>query len=177
VDVLSSGGPGRPPAGPARRRRRQPPPEWPRWAAAALALLAGVVLLPALRAGVGPMVSAVRPPAAGESARPSGPFDRLPGRTPIPDPVAEAGRVGGDLPPLSGPGRAAAVRAVRLVLGRYCLRPDRYQLTTAPLDGWLSLGVLAVEPGRDDGALVDVSLIWTGRSYRWAGVPDQLRIC
>ncbi|HEY6747378.1 MAG TPA: hypothetical protein VI357_16880 [Mycobacteriales bacterium] len=155
----------------------------PRRAAVVIALLAAVVAVPALRAGVGPVTPVDRPPVAGESVaeesatRPMAPLDHLPGRTPIPAPVAETDRVGGELPPLTGPGRAAAVRAVRLVLGRYCLRPDLYRLTTAPLDGWLSLGVLAVEPGRDDGALVDVSLVWTGHTYRWAGVPDQLRIC
>ena len=139
---------------------------------------ASVVLV--LRAGVDPLVSTTPDllPAAGQSwDRPAGPFDHLPGRTPIPAATVGTDRMGGELPPSDGPDEAAALRAVRLVLGRYCLRPDGYEFTPAPLDGWLSLGVLAVQRDRGGGSLIDVSLIWTGRSYRWAGIPDQLRLC
>ncbi|HZB50527.1 MAG TPA: hypothetical protein VE547_15665 [Mycobacteriales bacterium] len=144
-------------------------------------MLAAAAAVVGLRAGADPVVPAVpvRSPVAQDAPiRPVGPFDHLPGRTPIPAPVEGPDRVGGDLPPTGAPGEAAAIEAVELVLGRYCLRPDRYELTPAPLDGWLSLGVLAVDRERwDDPRLIDVGLIWTGRSYRWAGVPDQLRVC
>jgi hypothetical protein len=117
-------------------------------------------------------------PVAGQSwDRPAGSFDQLPGRTPIPEATMEVDRVSGELPPSDRPDDAAALRAVQLVLGRYCLRPDGYELTLAPLDGWLSLGALAVRWDRGDRSLIDISLIWTGRSYRWAGIPDQLRRC
>jgi hypothetical protein len=133
-----------------------------------------------LRAGVDPLVPATPDllPVAGQSwDRPAGPFDHLPGRTPIPSATVGTDRMSGELPPSDGPDEAAALRAVQLVLGRYCLRPDHYELTPAPLDGWLSLGVLAVRRDGGDRSLIDMSLIWTGRSYRWASVPDQLRAC
>jgi hypothetical protein len=178
VDVLSSGGQGRPTAGLVRRPWRGRLQRPPRWTLAAGVLVAAAAVL-VLRAAAEPILPAGPDlvPVGQSWHRPAGPFDQPPGRTPIPEATVEVDRVGGELPPADRPYDAAALQAVELVLGRYCLRPDGYELTLTPLDGWLSLGALAVRWDRGDRSLVDISLTWTGRSYRWAGIPDQLRRC
>lgn len=180
MEVLSSGGPGRPRARPGRLPRTRRPLTPPRWMVVGAGVPVAVAALLLLRASADLLVPTASDPlpVSGYSLdRPAEPFDHVRGRTPIPAPTMDVDRVSGDLPPSGGPDRAAALHAVQLVLGRYCRWPDRYELTAAPMDGWLSLGVLAVSRDRTDDSLIDMSLIWTGRSYRWTGVPDQLRLC
>ena len=178
MDVLSSGAPERPPRpGRVRRFRR---PRVSRWVLVACGLVVAAAVAFGLRAGTGPVVPAVPdatpPPAV--VGLPTGPFDRLPGRTPIPPPSSRDGRLSGEVPAPGGPGKEPALGAALLVLGRYCVRPDRYTLTVAPQDGWNTLGVLAVGLGRGgDGPLIDLQLTWTGRTYRWSGSLVQLRTC
>jgi hypothetical protein len=179
VDVLSSGGQGRPTAGLVRRPRKRRLPRPPRSALAAAGVLVAAAAVLVLRAAADSIVPAAPDlvPMGQSWHRPAGPFDQLSGGTPMPEATVAVDRVGGELPPTDRPDDAAALQAVQLVLGRYCLRPDGYELTLTPLDGWLSLGTLAVRWDRGDRSLIDISLIWTGRSYRWAGIPDQLRRC
>ena len=177
---MSSGGRRRLPARLVRRPRRRRLPRLPRWPLAGAGVLVAAAAVLVLRAAADPIVPPVAdlPPVAGQWLdRPAGLFDHLPGRTPIPAATVAVDRVSGELPPFDRPDDASALKAVQLVLGRYCLQPDGYELTLAPLDGWLSLGALAVRWDRGDRSLIDISLIWTGRSYRWAGIPDQLRLC
>ena len=146
---------------------------------AGLLVAAAVVL--GLRASTGPVVPAVPDPTPTPdvSALPTGPFDRLPGRTPIPVPTVSAVTVFGRLPATgTEPGKETAIRAVQLVLGRYCLRPDRYTITVVPLDGWMRVGssVAGLDRG-GDGPLIDLTLMWTGEFYEWEGMRDQLRVC
>ena len=76
---------------------------------------------------------------------PTPPFDRLPGRTPIPSPTHAGWYVHGTLPPTGPPGRAAAKRATELVLGRFCARPKRYALNIAPEPSWRSVEVFGLD--------------------------------
>lgn len=92
------------------------------------AVLAGVLLatgsVAALRAGLPQPVAAGRPVWAVFEGPP---YDRLPGRTPIPPPrlISEDGQwVSGELPASTlSPSRAAVRQAAGLVLGRYCRNP------------------------------------------------------
>jgi hypothetical protein len=144
-------------------------------------VLAAVAVVAVLRAGTEPVVPAVPEPTPPVTVPPlpTGPFDRLPGRTPIPRPSERGGTAQGALPPTGpGPSEEAAVRATQLVLGRYCARPDRYTISVVPQDGWRLLGGLATGLDRGgDGPLIDLLLAWDGRSYRWSGSLVQLRGC
>jgi hypothetical protein len=178
VDLLTSGAPQRP-----RRRGRWRPrlPLPPRGVLVAVGLLVAAAVALGLRAGTGPVVPAVPDPtpvAEQPVDLPTGPFEHLPGRIPIPEPTRDGELLAGALPATGGPDEAAALRAAQLVLGRYCGRPDRYTLTAAPQEGWLVLGVLAVGLDRGgDGALIDLMLTWSGRAYQWSGSLTQLRRC
>jgi hypothetical protein len=50
-------------------------------------------------------------------------FDSLPGRTRLPLPQINGDVVGGGLPPIDGPSRTGAAKAIGLVLQRYCAHP------------------------------------------------------
>jgi hypothetical protein len=109
---------------------------------------------------------------------PTPPFDRLPGRVPIPPPTHAGWFVQGTLQPVGPPGRPAAERSALLVLGRHCARPDRYTLTFDPQPGWRTVDVLAFGLDRSgDPPAVRLLLTWTGSSYAWIGPAVQLSAC
>ena len=186
MDVLSSG-----PAGPHRSRpalvlrwagqrlgllRPEGDPIRRRWLGLVLAVLVTAGAIAALRAGA----EQAEAPVAGESAAalPTPPFDRLPGRVPIPPPTHAGWFVHGTLPAVGPPGRASAERSAQLVLGRFCARPERYTLTLAPEQDWRGVDVLAFGLDRSgDPPAVRLRLSWTGSSYEWTGAAVQLSAC
>ena len=115
--------------------------------------------------------------------RPTPPYDRLPGRTPIPAPAQTGDGLSGPLPAIGGPDKRAAAAAVYLVLGRYCLDPKRYTFTLDPdHDGswpdWHHVDVLVFRlDGSGSGPDLRLFLDWAGRSYRWLGFLDLLDGC
>jgi hypothetical protein len=117
--------------------------------------------------------------------RPTPPFDRLPGRTPIPAPAQTGDGLSGPLPAVGGPDERAAGVAVGLVLGRFCLDPRRYTFTLTP-DGttrrpdWRHVDVLVFGlDGSGSGPELRLFLDWAedGRSYRWLGFLTLLDGC
>ena len=182
MDLLTSG-PERPRrVGRVWRRRGA------RLAAAVLVAAAAVVLLrstvdssPSGRSGVPPTVAAG--PTVPLPPRPTSPYDRLPGRTPIPAPAQTGDGVSGPLPAVGGPHKRAAGVAVGLVLGRYCFEPRRYAFTLEPdHDGarqdWRHVDVLVFRlDGGGAGPYQRLFLDWTGRSYRWLAVLNLLQRC
>lgn len=122
-------------------------------------------------------------PTARLPPRPTPPFDRLPGRTPIPEPVQTGDGLSGPLPAIGGPDRRTAGAAVDLVLGRYCLDPRRYTFTLDPdRDGtrldWHHVDVLVFGLTRSgSGPALRLFLDWAGRSYRWLGFLNLLDGC
>jgi hypothetical protein len=107
--------------------------------------------------------------------RPTPPFDRLPGRTPIPEPAQTGDALSGPLPATGGPDKRAAGAAVDLVLGRYCLDPGGYTFTLDPdhdgtRENYHHVVVLVFRlDGSGSGPDLRLTLDWTGRSYRWLG--------
>lgn len=155
------------PGGDAVRRRRL---------GLVLAVLVAAAAIAALRSGTEP----VDAPAADGSAAtlPTPPFDRLPGRVPIPPPTHAGWFVHGTLPAVGPPERASAERSAQLVLGRFCARPERYTLTFAPRQDWRSVDVLAFGLDRSgDPPAVRLRLSWIGSSYEWTGAAVQLAAC
>jgi hypothetical protein len=124
----------------------------------------------------GPAVSSLPPP-------PTPPYDRLPGRTPIPAPAQTGDGLSGPLPATGGPDKRAAVAAVDLVLGRYCLDPGRYTFTLDPdhdgtREDFHHVDVLVFRlDGSGNGPDLRLILDWAGRSYRWIGFLDLLDGC
>lgn len=116
--------------------------------------------------------------------RPLPPFDRRPGRVPIPAPARAGSLLTGMLPPAAGgPNRAEAVRAVHLVLGRYCVEPRAYAFTlgsneSARPEDWRQVTVLLflLERGGNAPSL-QLQLSWTGPAYRWSGPEELLDGC
>ena len=109
------------------------------------------------------------------------PFDRLPGRTPIPlpSPVGRpADAVRGGLP-VTGPAGAEAARdAARLILGRYCRYPQAYQIELAGQPTWREVSVTVLRQGyTGQRRLTTLRLRWTGRAYAWQGWPTELARC
>lgn len=163
---------------------------WRRWTAIAAAALAAAGAIVALRAGA-PAPLREEPAAAGTPApviiygrarmQPP-PFDRLPGRTPIPlpSPVGRpADAVRGTLPATGAvPDETSALAAVRLVLGRYCRYPRAYQVELDPTGGWREVRASVLRRWYGDSArLTSLQLRWTGRSYAWQGWPTELARC
>ncbi|MCW2501849.1 MAG: hypothetical protein JWO79_133 [Actinomycetia bacterium] len=72
------------------------------------------------------------------------------------------------------PGKAAAQLEVSAILDRYC--PHRQPLATdfSQADDWQTVHA-GIEP--HPGRLVDLTLQWTGTTYRWQGQYDQLHTC
>ncbi len=153
-------------------------------------MLAAVGVLGALRAGTGDLPRADRtqaaPPAPaggvvpGRIRRQPPPFDRLPGRTPIPAPAAvhPPGTAAGVLPPTGAPGEPAAHAAVRLVVGRYCRWPEAYQVQTDRVRTWRAPEALVVRTSYSSSRVVaTLQLRWTGRSYAWRGSEAELARC
>jgi hypothetical protein len=179
VDLLSSG-PERPRRAARIWRRRSVR------AAAVILVTAAALLL--LRSTVDPSPSTVDPPvAAGTPAtappRPTPPFDRLPGRTPIPEPAQTGDALSGRLPGTGPLGKSAAGRAVDLVLGRYCADPAVYTYTLGPdTDGraadWHHVDVAVFSLERSGaGPALRLFLDWAGSSYRWLGFLNLLFGC
>jgi hypothetical protein len=141
---------------------------------------AGAVAL-AVRAGGSPAPAPDPPPvseATSAQALPptaTPPYDRRPGRTPVPAPEQVGDQVSGALPAVGAPSKAAVSRAVDLVLGRYCDDPRDYTYTLDP--DALAVGVpwrvvrALVFGLRDSGGLPvqQLTFTWTGAAYRWTG--------
>jgi hypothetical protein len=177
VDLLSSGPPR--PRRIARiwRRRR---------VRVAVAVLVAVAALVVLRFTVGSTRSAVDPPAAAATTTPVGPatpLDRLPGRTPIPEPAQTRDLLSGPLPVLGGSSEVAARRAAGLVVGRYCVDLTRFSVAVDPAtDGrnadWRHVLVLVTDRlYTDSGPAMQLRLEWDVRTYRWFGPLTLLRGC
>jgi hypothetical protein len=151
-------------------------------AAAALVLLRSTVDNPPSGwSGVDSTVVAA--PTVPLPPRPIPPYDRRPGRTPIPDPAQTGDALSGPLPAVGGPDKRAAGASVDLVLGRYCLDPGHYTFTLDPdRDGtradWHHVDVLVFGLGDSgSGPALRLFLDWTGRSYRWLGFLTLLDGC
>jgi hypothetical protein len=183
VDLLSSG------------RLRPPEPSPGRWLtrarrlwrhrgarAGALVLVAAAALV-LLRFTAEPQRRPARPVAASASPTPAPPFDRRPGRTPIPEPAQTGDLLSGPLPEIGPPTRTVAARAAALVLGRYCAEPSRYVFTLEPdTDGrrpdYHHLGVLVTDRElTDSGPAMRLTLDWDGRAYLWTGPLTLLSGC
>ncbi len=114
-------------------------------------------------------------PAVSLPPRPTPPYDRRPGRTPIPEPAQTGDGLSGPLPATGGPDKRAAAAAVDLVLGRYCLDPGRYTFTLDPdhdgtREDYHHVDVLVFRlDGSGSGPDLRLFLDWAGRSYRWLG--------
>ena len=199
MDVLASG-PERPPrtGRPLVRTPRRGPPRdrLPRPGVATFRRRAGAAVGVVLAVGVAAVLRAtaepIEPRRAGQpagqldaeqglAAPPSEPpFDRLPGRTPIPEPTlaARGEALRGVLPTVGPLGERAAYASARLVIGRYCRRPARYAVTVSPERGWHDVRALAVRLDRSsDPPWVVLELTWTGRAYTWTGPTVQLYGC
>ena len=187
MDVLASG-PERPPRVRRGLRRGRPPPRVGALRLRRRALTVASVLLTAagvvaLRAGA-ERAERRAPHAAGQTDElaptPTPPYDRLPGRTPIPEPaaVSRGDLLRGPLPAVGPPGQMAARASAELVLGRYCRRPGRYAVAIDSVEGWQRVRALAIRLDRStDPPWIVLELAWTGRSYRWTGRPVQLGTC
>lgn len=175
MDLLSSG-----PAGPRRVARL-----WRRRGVRiGAAVLTAVVALVLLRfTAVTPRSTVDRAVAAETPVPPPPTFDRLPGRTPIPDPAQTGDLLSGPLPPIGAPTAAVARTAIGLVLGRYCADLSRFTVMLEPdtdgraadyhhLDAFVT-DVLYT----DSGPAMRLTLDYDGRVYRWLGPLTLLRGC
>ncbi len=173
---MASGPAGSGPPAPSRARRL-----WGRRdVRAGAVVLAVLVVAVLLRSTVDPQ----RRPGPGRpvAASPASPtFDRLPGRTPIPEPAQTGDRLSGPLPRIGGPDRKAATRAAALVLGRYCADLSRFSVELLPYDDgrtedFRHLDALVTDRlFTDSGPGMQLTLDWDGQAYRWFG-PLTLRI-
>jgi hypothetical protein len=153
--------------------------------AAVVLVAAAALLLSRSTVDSGPPGSTVDSlsPVVSLPPRPTPPYDRLPGRTPIPAPAQTGDGLSGPLPAIGGPDKRAAAAAVYLVLGRYCFDPGRYTFTLDPdhdgtREDFHHVDVLVFRLD-DSGSGPDLRLIldWAGRSYRWLGFLDLLDGC
>jgi hypothetical protein len=182
VDLLSSG-PERPPQRASRIGRRRSV----RLAAVVLVATAALLLLRSTVDTAPPRVprSTVdrAAPVVPLPPQPTPPYDRRPGRTPIPAPAQTGDGLSGLLPATGGPDRHAADAAVGLVLGRYCLDPAGYAFTLDPdhdgtREDWHHVDVLVFDLQRSyAGPALRLFLDWAGRSYRWLGFLNLLDGC
>jgi hypothetical protein len=155
----------------------------------AVAVLATAGAVAALRAGaepVPPRAEPVAPPAHRPSPEfralsPPPPYDRLPGRTPIPAPRLVGPDwqiVRGRLPAVGEPGRPAAQRAAALVIGRYCREPAVLAAEVTPDRGWTWVTARLFSMERSNSPPVATfRLIWTRDSYDWTGSYAELLSC
>jgi len=156
---------------------------------AAVAVLAAAGAVAALRAGAEPVppradtaaAPAPRPRAQYRVLPPPPPYDRLPGRTPIPRPRLvgpDWQTVRGRLPAVGGPGRPAAQQAAELVVGRYCREPAGLAAEVTPAPGWTWVTARVFSIARSNNPpVVTFRLIWTGGSYDWTGSYGELLSC
>jgi hypothetical protein len=177
VDLLSSGPPR--PRRVARIWRR-------RSVRVGAVLLVAVLALVLLRLTAAPARRSTVDRAAAATLTPPPPpptFDRLPGRTPIPDPAQTGDLLSGPLPVLGQPTEAAARRAVGLVLGRYCADLSRFTVALEPdTDGTAAdyhhLDVLVTDLlFTDSGPAMRLTLDFDGQAYRWLGPLTLLHGC
>ena len=147
-------------------------------------MLAAVAALVLLRLTVG--TSTVDRPAAAATTTPPPPppsFDRLPGRTPIPDPAQTGDVLSGPLPAVGPPTASVARQAIGLVLGRYCADPDRFALRLEPdTDGaaadYHHVDVFVTDLlHSDSGPSMRLILDYQSGAYRWLGPLTLLRGC
>ena len=115
------------------------------------------------------------------------PYDRLPGRVPIPAPslVSEDGRnVEGSLPVrVSAPQDEGSAReAAMLVVGRYCREPEKVEIRMRPTGGDDTWAVILWNPG--ENKLIAAIYLQADRfagspisTYRWRGWLEQLHRC
>ena len=182
MDLLSSG-PERPPPRASRVWRRRSV----RVAAVVVVATAALLLLRSAvdtsPAGLGRSTVDDPGPTVSLPPRPTPPFDRLPGRTPIPAPAQTGDGLSGPLPAIGGPDKRAAAAAVYLVLGRYCFDPGRYTFTLDPdhdgtREDFHHVDVLVFRlDGSGSGPDLRLILDWAGRSYRWLGFLNLLDGC
>jgi hypothetical protein len=182
VDLLSSG-PERPPPQASRVWRRRSV----RVAAVVLVAAAALLLLRSAvdtsPSGLGRSTVDDPGPTVSLPPRPTPPYDRLPGRTPIPAPAQTGDGLSGPLPAIGGPDKRAAAAAVYLVLGRYCFDPGRYTFTLDPdhdgtREDYHHVDVLVFRlNGSGSGPDLRLILDWGGRSYRWLGFLNLLDGC
>jgi hypothetical protein len=182
VDLLSSG-PERPPPRASRVWRRRSV----RVAAVVLGAAAALLLLRSAvdtsPSGLGRSTVDDPGPTVSLPPRPTPPYDRLPGRTPIPAPAQTGDGLSGPLPAIGGPDKRAAAAAVYLVLGRYCFDPGRYTFTLDPdhdgtREDFHHVDVLVFRlDGSGSGPDLRLILDWAGRSYRWLGFLNLLDGC
>jgi hypothetical protein len=111
------------------------------------------------------------------------PYDTLPGRVRMPTPVqgSEDGQVViGELPMFSGLDTAAAEQATRLVLGRYCLHPERLIAYAGKGAGPYSAPVI-VSDDDNGGRYVATIIVYADRAdpsrLFWRGWLHQLHHC
>lgn len=182
MDLLSSG-PQRPPEPEPRPWTRA----WRRRDVRAVtAVLVAVLAVALLRVSADP-APRDRPVAAATPTPPPPPppptFDRLPGRTVIPDPAQTGDLLSGPLPPV-GPATAAGARqAAGLVLGRYCADLDRFTIelrpdTDGPAADYRHLDVLVTDRlYTDSGPAMVLTLDYQDRAYRWLGPLTLMTGC
>jgi hypothetical protein len=151
---------------------------------AAVVLVAAAVAVLLARSTSDPSPSeAARRAALSVAPTPRPPFDGRPGRTPIPAPAVVGDLLSGTLPEVGPPGRAAAGRAVELVLGRYCADPAAYVFplgreAAGVEQDWrhVTVAVFRTERGSSTPRLM-LTLDWLGEIYRWTGPADLLDGC
>ncbi len=186
VDLLSSGPSRQRPVAPSRQRRVAR--IWRRRdVRVGTAVLTAVLALVLLRFTVDPARSTVdRPvPAAAPATPPPPPptFDRLPGRTVIPDPAQTGDLLSGPLPSIGPPTAGVARQAIGLVLGRYCADLSRFTVELKPdTDGrnhdYHHLDVFVTDRlYTDSGPAMRLTLDYHGQAYRWLGPLALLRGC
>lgn len=145
-------------------------------ALAALLLLRSTVDTPRSTVDRGVVALPTPPPAP-----PS--FDRLPGRTLIPDPAQTGDLLSGPLPSIGPPTAAVARQAVGLVLGRYCAELDRFTVqllpdTDGPAADYHHLDALVTDRlFTDSGPAMQLTLYYQDRAYRWLGPLTLMRGC
>jgi hypothetical protein len=111
------------------------------------------------------------------------PYDTLPGRVRLPTPVqgSEDGQVViGELPMFAGLDAATATRATRLVLGRYCLHPERLIASAGKRAGPYSAPVI-VSDDDNGGRYLATIIVYADRAHPsrlfWRGWLHQLHRC
>jgi hypothetical protein len=149
------------------------------------AVLAAVLALVLLRFTADPPRSTVDRPVAAPATPPPPPptFDRLPGRTVIPDPAQTGDLLSGPLPSIGPPTAGVARQAVGLVLGRYCADLRRFTVELRPdADGvtadYHHLDALVTDRlYTDSGPAMRLTLDYHEQAYRWLGPLTLLRGC
>lgn len=149
------------------------------------AVLTAVLALVLLRFTLDNPRSTVDRPVAGPATPPPPPptFDRLPGRTVIPDPAQTGDLLSGPLPSIGPPTAVVAREAIGLVLGRYCADLGRFTVELLPdTDGvavdYHHLDALVTDRlFTDSGPAMRLTLDYHEQTYQWLGPLTLLRGC